>query len=234
MAIKVAKRCEIDPLVSDIYRQSAAVALKHIYDKMKGMSPSRRPTYLQKTRGDIGRLNDIVKGISKPGRGMDLEMSRLRGLDFESITVQDIAGKKWLMAQTKNLIITLRDLNYREKVTGRRAKGSKYDHGDYKIYVDLNTIATTKISSLHFVPDLDPKCHSRHYHHTASWGRDSASDYHPVQMYPSSCWGGFSGPLATSLVLADLPELFRMLRIFVGRYNPGSPLGRPRFGKGKL
>lgn len=229
MAIKVGKRCQIDENFEAIYKAVATKALSNLYDKMKGLPSARQVQFLSQRRGDVGRLNDVIKGISKPGRGLDLEMSRMRGLDFESVTVQDIAGKRWMVAQTRGLIITLRDYDYMEKVRGSKRSHTQYDHGDYKIYVDIATIGTTKIGELHFVPDLNPHATSRHYHHTASVGGE-----HPVQMWPHSCWGGFSGPLASALSLADLPELFRMLRIFVGRYNPGSPLSRPSFGRGKL
>jgi len=235
MSIKVKKRCSVEDGVMDVYRKYAALALENIYKKLNGLRPSSRPAYLQKSRGDVARLNDIVKGISKPGRGMDLEMSRLRSIDLKSISVEQIKGLNFLVGQTEGLIITLRDYEYLEKRTGKKMKHERYDHGDYKLYVPCSLLSTTKISELHFVPDLDPFVTSRHYHHTGqSVEPGHANPDHPVQMRPSSCWGGFANPLSVGLTMVDLPELFRMMRVFVGRYNPGSPLSHPRFGRGRL
>lgn len=232
MAIKTRKRCTIGDGVIDLYRKSAALALENIYNTMQGIPARSRPGYLQKSRGDIARLNDIVKGISKPGRGIDLEVSRMKGIDFDTINLEKIESGTYLVAHTKGLIITLKDYDYLEKVSGKKRNHKRYDHGDYKIYVKDNILATPKIAALHFVPDLEPFATSRHYHHTAYYSTKEPK--HPVQMQPSSCWGGFSGPLSTALNMSDFPELFRMLRIFVGRYNPSSPLGHPRFGRGEI
>lgn len=235
MAIKVKKRCKVDDAVMDKYRKYAELALENIYKKMQGMRPISRPAYLQKSRGDISRLNDIVKGISKPGRGMDLEMSRLRSIDLKAIYLEEIEGHDYLVGETEGLIITLKDYDYFEKQTGKKLKHYEYDHGDYKMYVWCGLLSTPKISELHFIPQLDPFNSNRHYHHTGySKEPNGRMPSHPVLMRPNSCWGGFASPLSVGLSMVDLPELFRMMRVFVGRYNPGSPLSRPRFGRGQL
>lgn len=233
MVITVKKKCKVDDGVMIVYKEKAIKALEAIYDNLNTSRAAAK--YLSDRRGDVARLNDIAKGVSRPGRGIDLEKTRLRGIDFENITVENIHGKNYLVGHTRDMIMTTPGSRHRSEDYSPMRRythyGYEYDHGDYKVYVDIDTLGTPNISRLHFVPDLDAFTESRHYHHKADPKREME---HPVQMSPYTCWGNFAGPMAANLSYCDLPELFRMLRAFVGRYNPGSPLTTPRFGRGKI
>ena len=231
MVITVKKKCRVDEGVMDVYREKGTDALKVLFDKMNTAGNSRRAaTLLSQRRGDVARLNEIIKGVSRPGRGIDREMARLRGTDFESIELKMVRTDKWLVAQTRDLrMVAVQSNNYYNA-----KKGDKYDYGDYKIYVKVSDLGTPKLGSLHFVPDLEPFVHERHHHHKADMTRNARERNHPVFMTPRSCWGGFSEPISANMSYCDLPELFRILRVFVGRYNPGSPLAHPEFGRGKV
>lgn len=225
MAIKVGKKkAHISAGVEEIYKKCADIAMRNIYEQIHN-SPNRiAARILEQKRGDIARLNDILNDTNKPGRGLDLELTRLRGIDFESIDTIEAGDEIWLVAQTRDLMI--------QTVTGMGGYTSTYSHseknkmgeifdcGDYKIYVKIRDLGENNIQNLHFVPDLDPSTNNRHYHHRA-FGPNVA---HPTMMSISTCWGGFADPISSTMAAVDLPDLFRMLRIFVGRRNPKSLL----------
>jgi hypothetical protein len=50
------------------------------------------------------------------------------------------------------------------------------------------------------------------------------STVHPLDKEPRTCWGGFGNPVRLLLDIPDIPELFRLLYLYLSRYNPSSPL----------
>lgn len=225
MAIKVGKRKAIvDQTVIDYYQVVAEDALREIFDKIHNSPKMIAKSILEKKRGDIARLNAILTRDG-PGTGIDLEVTRLRGIDFERIYAEEIDGQTWFIGQTKDLKIqTVKGRNRSTRYShGSSSFGEFHDLGDYKVYFPAQALATPKIKDIHFVPDRDPKTTARHFHHTASM---RPNFHHPVEMIPNTCWGGFSEVVAANMEACDLSDLFRMLRIFVGRRNPSSLLQR--------
>lgn len=226
MAIKVGKKkAQIGATVMDYYQVAAEDAMRGIYDKIHSSPALIAKDLVQKKRGEIARLNSILTTPDTPGKGVDLELTRLRGIDFYSIDTIEVDGDIWFVAQTKDLKI--------QTVQGRGGRHDRYAHsdhnklgeyhdlGDYKVYFPKKDLASPVVKNIHFVPDRRPDTPDRHFHH-----RGTGSKSHPVKMNAHSCWGGFAEPVAACMEACDLPDLFRILRIFVGRRNPQSLLVR--------
>lgn len=225
--IKVKKRAHIGTDVQEVYRLAAEKTLRQIHEDIY-TNPSMGSVLLKKRQGDIARLAAIVTDKQGPGVGMDLELTRLRGIDFDTIDVERHDGMLWFVCKTKDLMI--------QTVTGI-GRNSTYSHsqikiederdcGDYTVYFPVQDLGTTRVERIHFVPNDDPMTTSRHYHQRASDGRtyNAEGEHHPIEMTPHSCWGGFAGPIASCMSACDLTDLIRMCRMFVGRRNPRSIL----------
>lgn len=226
--IKVKKRAHIGEDVQEVYRLAAEKALRQIHEDITNNSPEMGAVILKKKQGDIARLASIVTEKSGPGQGMDLEMTRMRGIDFDTIDVASHDGMMWFECRTKDLIIqTVTGIGRSGTYKHSKIKiGEGRDCGDYTVYFPVQDLGTSRIDRIHFVPNDDPLTLNRHYHQRASDGRtyNVPGRHHPVEMEAHSCWGGFAGPMGSCMSACDLTDLIRMCRMFVGRRNPRSIL----------
>ena len=226
--IKVKKRAHIGEDVPEVYRLAAEKTLRQIHQDITQNNPSMGTVILKRKQGDIARLAAILHDVKGAGHGMDLEMTRMRGVDFETIDVDEHNGMMWFECKTKDLII--------QTVEGR-GRNSRYNHsrikigesrncGDYTVYFPVQDLGTTRVERIHFVPNEEPLATQRHYHQRASDGKiyGVPGEHHPTEMTAHSCWGGFAGPMASCMSACDLTDLIRMCRMFVGRRNPQSIL----------
>ena len=225
--IRVKKRAHIGKDVQEVYRLAAEKTLRELHEEIT-TNPQMGAVILKKRQGDIARLAAIVTDKQGPGVGMDLEMTRLRGIDFYSIDVAQHDGMLWFECATKDLKIQTvqgRGRNGRYKHSNIII-GEEKDCGDYTVYFPVQDLGTTRIERIHFVPNDEPMTTQRHYHQRASDGRvfGAPGEHHPVEMTAHSCWGGFAGPMASCMSACDLTDLIRMCRMFVGRRNPKSIL----------
>lgn len=227
MAIKVGKKkAQIGAGVIEYYQVVAEDALRGIFNKIHNSPNMIGAELLKRKRGDIARLNAILTRTG-PGKGIDLELTRLRGIDLDTIGIEKVHGVTWFVGHTKGLIIKTMEGKGRSARYGHSDKvtlGSEHNCGDYKIYFPAGDLATPRVELIHFVPDLDPMTTSRHFHHRAMSRPNNPM--HPTELKASTCWGGFAEPVAACMEACDLPDLFRMLRGFVGRRNPQSLLLR--------
>jgi hypothetical protein len=79
---------------------------------------------------------------------------------------------------------------------------------------------------MHYIPLRKPEVQDRHFHH---YGEKPNGATNPWLYRPYSCVAQFGAPLSMALAEMDVVELFRLMRIFVGRYFNGSPLRRPEW-----
>lgn len=225
--IKVKKRARIGAGVEEIYRDVAEKALRNIHTQIRTSPSSMGAQILRSKQGDIARLASIVQDNSGPGKGLDLEMTRIRGIDFAAIHVVRVHDKEWFCAETEGLKIqTVKGVgrNSTYKHSAIRVEDER-DCGDYKVWFPVYALATPQVKQIHFVPNDDIFTRNRHYHQRASDHKtEGMANPHPTDMDAASCWGGFAEPMASVMESADLADLLRMLRMFVGRRNPRSIL----------
>lgn len=211
MAIKTKKRAEVAQEFQDIYREMAEQVLRQAHERLMSTHKDMRAKALRQSRGLFARLTPITRGYSAPGAGLDLEVSRLRALDYERLFVEAYKGKPYLVGETPELLA--------EGIGGYH-HDTQWDIGPYRIYVPVADIGRGSLNGIHFVPLRDPQAEKRHLHHYAT------GDGHYLGMSPRTCWSQFASPGVGVLREANLSELFRLLRIFVGRFYFGSPLVR--------
>jgi hypothetical protein len=212
--IRIKERAKIEDSFLDAYKILARDWLQNTHQKIRSMRDDNKRTYLTKSRYVMGRLSQIYKGDIEPGRGIDYEITRLRSLPYESFRFE----QDHFIGMTNNVIA--------EKYgRGPNIKGKKYvalyDAGQYMIAVPYRALLTGAISSIHMIPMRGQPTQHRHPHHTGS-----PYDGTLRGLSSSTCWAEFAAPCQSAAQAVDVVEMFRLLRIFVGRYNDNSPLTR--------
>jgi len=83
-----------------------------------------------------------------------------------------------------------------------------WNAGTWEIVVPIPDILHGNIDRIEFIPNEAPDIHDRHPHHKAG----------------HTCWSQFGDPVIGTMKDVEIAELFRTLRIFVGRWYKNSEL----------
>lgn len=198
---------------------------KEFVDAMVEIAQARIRNFIEVAEYSMNKqliLHQKAPAIAKLRRlktreGRDYEITRLRGLDYVGFGVVERNDKRYLVAKTKDITLTL----WKRSKPGPSAP--RWDMGPYIIYIELEGLKNGLISNPHFIPLRSPLTENRHPHHKA---RPSSPNwpYDPLQFVPSTCWGSF-GPIVSDCAKnGDIVELFRAFHAYLSRYDSGSPL----------
>ena len=155
------------------------------------------------------KLEILASGKLVAGAGIDLEKSRLRQLAFTRIAIEKrTIQQRGYSDDTAMCIVGYTDNVYMEEYGRGTIVEGIWDMGQYEIVVPIPDIPSGKIVRVSFLHVGDEDNYARHPHHTVH----------------STCWSGFADSVIGAMRDAEIAELMRTLRIFVGRYYSGSPL----------
>jgi hypothetical protein len=190
----------------------------------------------QSYSAEIQTLNNQLLQLKKTGGGSvidgavrggmaDIRM-RMRRLPYEKFYLKSrkstMGQQTWLIGLTREAIATVEG-QHRGK-SGQMVEGPRsYDMGKYFVAVLCEAIGTHN-PTFHLMPQANPTTMARHMHHHvhSSMGVDGKTN--PLDWTPANCFGSFQGAIYGTFLNADVPELFRMLYLFVSTLNPASPL----------
>jgi hypothetical protein len=209
--IKVKPRAKISAAFIDAYRNIVEAKLELEDKKIRSLKGERRTAYLAERKYILGRLRAIAKKEALPGKGMDLEVTRLRALGFEEFAIAGFNGRKFFGGITPEIVME-------EIGHGNRPVG-KWDVGRFEAYIPIEDVLSGETCRIHFIPTRERSTPYRHPHHVAS-----PQGSNPLGFSPRTCWSDFGGPVTMALNEGNIPELFRMFHIFVSRYYNRSPL----------
>jgi len=218
--IRRQRKMSVGHAVREAYKEACDRKLKELYGRLTSYSHDGQKVFLERNRYQIGALRSILRDDG-PGRGMDLAVTRLRGVDLASLDIFEINGVDWFFAVTW----TPFEIEY---YGGYRRKGEN-DHAmilcpkGYQIWFPARDLGTSNINRMAFLPIVDVRLAHRHMHHYASVGDDYV-DGVPALAPARSCWSQFGSPLSSAMQAADLPGVLHLARKFAGRYYEGSPL----------
>jgi hypothetical protein len=213
--IKVKPRAKISSDFIDEYRRIVEAKSEMEEKKIRSLKGDRRKAYLDKRKYVRGRLNAISSKETVPGKGMDLEITRLRALGFEEFGIACLGEVKFFGGITPEMAMD---------EVGRGGKiVAKWDIGRFEAYISVDDVISSCTGRIHFIPTRDRQTYNRHPHHV---GRRDGGSTNPLGYSPNTCWSDFGGPVTMALNEGNIPELFRMFLIFIGRYYNGSPLTR--------
>jgi hypothetical protein len=215
--VKPRDRATVSDSFIALYRELAEKKLREIMDAAESRSAISRKGYLSKNKTMIGRLAAIVTKENGPGRGMDFEITRLRGIDVARFGVLTAGRYRYFVAETKQ------DFLVEEMGSGSSVVGM-WDTGPYRFGISEDALLGAR-AEMHYIPLRATQAESRHMHHYGT----ANGETNPWLYQPYSCMSQFGSPFAMALQEMDLVELFRLMRIFVGRYYNGSPLRNPRY-----
>jgi hypothetical protein len=216
--VKTRERATVSDSFVALYRELAEKKLRYIMEAAESRGPASRKFYLNQNKTTIGRLAAIVKNENEPGRGIDFEITRLRGIDVARFGVLTAGNKRFLVAETKS------DFVVEEMGNGSRVV-NRWDTGPYRFGISEGALLGAQ-AEMHYIPLRKPEVQDRHFHHYATKPNNGTN---PWLYEPYSCVAQFGAPLSMALAEMDVVELFRLMRIFVGRYFNGSPLRRPEW-----
>lgn len=202
--IKVKPRARVSEEFLSLYREVANARLREIFKKLRALKPARQADYLKQYRISIGRLKDIIAEEQVPGKGMDLEITRFRAMPYISFGVErDSQRETYLVGHTTDVLMN-----------------NRWEAGQYKLAVPYKAALNGNLGDVQMIPLKDPFTYGRHPHHTAAFRGET----NPLDMSCGTCWGSFGTTIMHASNESNLTELFRLLRIFLDRYDPHSPL----------
>jgi hypothetical protein len=210
MAIKTISRASVSVEFLEYLRQVYETFI-HQEKQHAAEYPSGAAKYLKMRASAHAHILSVLRvGHSDNRSGLEYEMTRLRVLPYQEFTTTIRKGKKYLVGVTKPIVIEGDGCD------------RKYYLGSYAVYLSLDAIANCCPDDFQFIPLKQPYSHARHPHHKVDYEMDST--VHPLDKEPRTCWGGFGNPVRLLLDIPDIPELFRLLYLYLSRYNPSSPL----------
>jgi hypothetical protein len=205
MPITYKKRADVTPAFIELMVQTYTAWL--VMEENRINSNYSPTSLITKRAPVVNRIKLITSGTETVDRsGLSYEITRLRTLDdlYSKFDAYNYDGKDWFSARSQPVIID--------------ASGRKYHMGVYKVYVPCQEFINGHVGQEHFVPLKNPLSDLRHPHHKAS-GRDSSA----LSKHPATCWGSFGNIISGIMGDCDLPEYFRQVGLYLGRYNPQSP-----------
>jgi hypothetical protein len=212
--IKKYFRAEVTPEFIHALQTIARTKIARYADEAKFMPERSKKLYVSRKAPVVAKLNKL-----RTDDGRDYEITRLRSLDFIRYEVLDHEGSRWLVAHTRDILMTRWD---GERQPGENAQ--RWNMGPYTIYIPVDDFISGSTIHFHFVPDREPLTMYRHPHHKG-YLVNIITPASPLQMDPSTCWGSF-GTIVTGCVTdGDVVETFRALHAYLSRYNVRSPLG---------
>ena len=166
--------------------------------------------------GDIQRkkLELLASGKIQAGVGVDLEKSRLRQMRYARIAVEKrelhVREYRYTGRETSNAmcLVGTTDNVYMEEINERNEITGLWDMGAYQIVVPVPDILSKRIDRIAFIPDRLPETEERHPHHRKG----------------HTCWFGFADSVIGAMNYIEIAELFRVLRIFAGRWSTAHEL----------
>lgn len=224
MAIKLDRmrpRATISEGFIELYQSSCTLRLEDLMRKFKTLSEREQKLQTAKLRVALGRMGAVAKGVSEAGRGLDFEMTNLRSLGYQNYGTAVSDNRPFLVGRTDE--VTIDEIRVHDYRRGETETVARWRAGVYRICINQRAFVKGDLAGIHFIPEREPAVKGRHMHHKAS-----ANGYKsPLLWDPYTCWSEFGPPVTTAMAEMNIVELFRLLRIFVGRYYNGSPLVQP-------
>jgi hypothetical protein len=221
MAIRVAPRASISDAFKQAIVEISAERLKAIKEDLEYRPKDQ---FLRKNMAPIiVRLGKLVNPATRAD-AMDEIMTRLRGLSYTAFDVEEIAyssGREfWDEQQLKYVSKPAEVARHLVGVTQDVIISShgKWNMGPYKAMIPFSKLIKSKQQGdWQFIPvSQPPDYYYRHPHHHAGYGS--------TWMHSATCWGGFNQIIPSLCKMADVPELFRTIYIYLGRYDGSSVL----------
>lgn len=166
----------------------------------------------------VGKLKMLLKNKDK----FEFEMTRLRTLSFTDFWIENNSREDvFLCGQTKDIILSRNE---------KDPSSPKFNFGPYGLCVPLKTFTgengktggynDNPYTSAHFIPMNSHRALNRHPHHNVA----AVTGVKILDWTAATCYGGFNSIIWGAIGDGDIVETFRSLLIYIGRYNPSSPL----------
>jgi hypothetical protein len=193
------------------------------------------------------RMLPIVKRVSDDRKGLDYEITRLRGLPYtEFVVVTDIDPTYHIADYDEDLddlavdeedyyrreyakapkipwlvghtkFVTMTNYANRQEVMGRL--------GCFKIYIPSSIVRSPELGHIHLIPDRNTRSINRHPHHGLTTDGEIMNSSRSPLTYPTiNCYGDYSGVIKGMIDEPDFPELFRQLFGHLSTFGYGPPI----------
>jgi hypothetical protein len=213
MALKIEKRAVVNEHFLDLMSGTYAAWMRQEGRNAKAF-PAGEKAYMERNRLRHARIHNLLHGGDGDGRsGKTYEITKLRGLPYTSFKAIQHEGMQYLVGETKPVVI---DVGHNT----RRIPERSYHLGAYRVYVPQSSVLFGNLDAIHMLPLKAPGTERRFMHHRAY--QDEAD--HPLSYRTSTCWGDIGSTVKSYAADADIPELFRVLWLYLTRYNISSPL----------
>jgi hypothetical protein len=216
--IRTKPRAIVELEFVDAYQSLVIGAAKTISNQFILAPEYLRRQYIQKYKGDIARLLPIAQNKNGAGIGMDNEVARLRSLEYQEFYLTEHMQEKYFIGQTRPIIM-------------QAYKGSKrldrYNMGSYLVVIPTNAFVNVSLEWILFIPERDmftPWRHPHHYIRPRDYEPEPQSFIDLLSVKPNTCWASVAPAVMGMLRSIDMVEAFRMLHVFLSRYDTNSPL----------
>ena len=184
------------------------------------------------------RMLPIIKRVSDDRKGLDYELTRLRGLPYtDFVVVMDVDPTwdprepewdddydeaeewknapriPWLVGRTK--FVTMTNYANRSEIKGQL--------GHFDVYIPSSIVRSPELSHIHMIPQRNQRSVYRHPHHYLQTDGEAITRS-PLSYRTGNCYGDYSGVIKGMVDEPDFPELFRQLFGHLSTFGYGPPI----------
>lgn len=204
---------EPDPVLEKYRKmhEKPPVITPAVIEVLRRLAEKRLSDLPGNTGAEKQKLEILASGRIMAGAGVDHEKFRMRQLRYTKIDVEKRATVASLSSKSDiaMCLVGYTDRVYMEDINSYDSVMGIWDMGFYEIVVPVPDILYGKLDRIEFLPvDKVAGDANRHPHHYKGY----------------TCWGMFANTISGSMKGVEIAEMFRQLRIFVGRWYSGSTL----------
>jgi hypothetical protein len=217
---------KIDPVFIEVLhevweRQSTMLQgrvrrLMQRYENASGVSRQRMQKEILHMRNQLLLHRQTGSGVDVRRGGLDYQVTRLKRLPYEVLTIKNTTEDVWMIARTGPIST---DFTAR---TQRSFKSGVYDHGPYYVCIGTRSLGTL-LPLVHILPVQDPRELNRHMHHCVRYEQYEPGKP-PLEQIPATCWGAFAGVIPTLFEDCDVASIFDYLYKYAANINPEDAL----------
>ena len=190
------------------------------------------------------RMLPIIQRVSDGRKGLDYELTRLRGLsrsyteftvihdidpthhfgepDWDEDDANDFYDREyarapkipWLVGRTRHVTMT----NYanRQEIKGQL--------GCFNVYIPSSIVRSPELDHIHMIPHRNMRSIYRHPHHYVSNDGPLSPRRSPLSYRTGNCYGDYSEVIKAMIDEPDFPALFQQLFGHLSTFGYGPPI----------
>jgi len=171
--------------------------------------------FARKVKEDLLLAKSLMSLLSDKDE-FDKMMTTLMNLEYTSFRVVEYESKPFLVGTTKPVVMAV----YSHSDHRNARPLERYNIGEYEVCIDKTPLLNGGTQNVSLLPKehrAEPQRTPHHHGHP-----DQVKD--PIAWTAATCLGSFGVVLGSAYRALDIPEIYRIWHMYIGRCDQGSQL----------